>query len=184
MTSALVIIDIQNDYFPGGAMALEGTDAAAANAARLLADFRARGLPVFHVQHLMKRANAGFLLPGTPGAQIHTSVVPAADEPVVIKHFPNSFRDTGLLERLRAAGATRLVVAGMMTHMCVDTTVRAAFDLGFEIMLAHDACATRALTFGGTRVPAAEVHAAYVAALHGIFAQAASTTALLDRMPP
>jgi len=179
MSTALVIIDIQNDYFPGGAMALEGSDAAAANAGLLLARFRARGLPVIHVQHLMARPNAGYLMPGTPGAEIHARVAPQPGEPVVTKRYPNAFRDTGLLATLQGVGADRLVVAGMMTHMCVDTTVRAAFDLGFKSTLAHDACATRALSFGAATVPAEQVHTSFIAALHGLFADARATDTIV-----
>jgi nicotinamidase-related amidase len=180
LTTALVIIDIQNDYFPGGNMALEDPEAATANAAKLLSRFRERGLPVFHVQHLMKRPNAGYLMPGTSGADIHASVAPLPGETVVIKHYPNSFRETILLDGLRAADADHLVVAGMITHMCIDTTVRAAFDLGFKVTLVHDACATRALKFGDVLVPAAQVHASFVAALNGLFAQAQSTDETFD----
>ena len=160
-------------------MALEGSDAAAANAGRLLAHFRERGLPVIHVQHLMARPNAGYLMPGTAGAEIHAGVAPQTGETVVVKRYPNSFRDTALLETLQALGADRLVVAGMMTHMCIDTTVRAAFDLGLRCTLAHDACATRALVFGGATTAAAQVHAAFVAALHGLFADARATAEIL-----
>lgn len=169
-STALVLIDLQNDYFPGGAMELVGADAAVAQAARLLESFRERGLPVFHVQHLAKRAGASFFLPGTAGAEIHAAVRPAEREPVVLKHFPNGFRETTLLDALRGLGATRLVLAGMMTHMCVDTTVRAATDLGFQCHLAGDACATRELRFGGEAVPARDVQLAYLAALNGSFA--------------
>jgi len=172
MNAALVIVDIQNDYFPGGKMALEGSVEAAALAARLLAAFRERGLPVFHIQHVSTRPGATFFLPDTPGVAIHASVAPREGEPVLRKHFPNAFRGTALEAELRKAGATQLVVAGMMTHMCIDTTVRAAFDLGFACRLAHDACATRALAFGGESVPASAVHRAFVAALHGTFATA------------
>jgi nicotinamidase-related amidase len=175
MDTAFVIVDIQNDYFPGGKMALEGSAEAAENARRLLVVFRERGLPVFHVQHLSTRPGATFFVPGTPGAEIHTSVAPRDGEPVLRKNFPNAFRGTTLHEDLGRAGAKKLVVAGMMTHMCIDTTVRAAFDLGYSCRLAHDACATRALAFGGETVPAREVHRAFVAALDGLFAKAAST---------
>jgi nicotinamidase-related amidase len=179
MKPALLIIDIQNDYFAGGNMALEGSDDAAANAARLLAAFRRRGLAVIHVQHLMKRAGAGYLMPGTAGAEIHESVAPLPGETIVVKHFPNSFRETTLLDRLKAVGADELVVVGMMTHMCIDATVRAAFDLGFRLTLAHDACATRALKFGEATVPAVQVHASFIAALHGVFADAQPTARIL-----
>ena len=170
MSKALVLIDLQNDYFPGGRMELVGADAAAGHAASLLAAFRQRSLPVVHVQHLAQRAGATFFLPGTPGAGIRAAVQPATGERVVVKHFPNAFRETELLASLHELGATQLVFAGMMTHMCVDTTVRAAADLGFKCSLAHDACATRSLRFGTSQVSAADVQVAYLAALDGAFA--------------
>jgi nicotinamidase-related amidase len=175
MQPTLLLIDIQNDYFPGGAMEVHGAEGAAANAALLLAEFRARSLPVVHVQHQSTRPGATYLLPGTTGGAIHSSVAPVAAEPVFQKHFPNSFRGTLLLEHLQSQGIIQLVVAGMMTHMCIDTTVRAAADLGFACTLAHDACATRALSFGGTGVPAEAVQAAYLAGMNGMFARVMAT---------
>ena len=177
MKPALVIIDIQNDYFPGGKMELEGSPEASLQAAKLLASFRAKGLPLVHIQHVSNRPGASFFLPGTAGVNIHADVAPHAGETVLQKNFPNSFRGTGLLEHLRALGADHLVIAGMMTHMCVDATTRAAFDLGFSCSLAHDACATRALVFGEQHVPAAQVHAAFLAALNGLYAKVQSTAA-------
>jgi len=170
MAQALVLIDLQNDYFRGGAMELVGADAAVANAALLLEAYRRRSLPIFHVQHIATRPGAAFFLPGTRGAELHESVRPAAGERIVTKHFPNAFRDTPLLEALRSIGASRLVFAGMMTHLCIDTTVRAASDLGFQSALAQDACATRALTFGGCAIDARDVQVAYLAGLNGAFA--------------
>lgn len=152
-------------------MELVESTAAVGEAATLLQAARARGRPVFHVQHLSTRAGATFFLPESRGARIHEAVTPRADEEVVVKHYPNAFRETVLLERLRAGGITSLALAGMMTHMCVDTTVRAAADLGFECHLAHDACATRALSFAGRTVAAPDVQAAYLAALGGAFAR-------------
>jgi len=178
MKPALIIIDIQNDYFPGGKMELEGSPEAGVKAAKLLEDFRAKGLPLVHIQHISNRPGASFFLPGTEGVDIHASVAPRAGETVIQKNFPNSFRDTPLLEHLRALDIDHLLIAGMMTHMCVDATTRAAFDLGFSCSLAHDACATRALAFGGQRVPAAQVHAAFLAALAGLYAKVQSTADL------
>ena len=170
MSQTLLLIDLQNDYFPGGAMELVGSTVAVARAAGLLQRFRERRLPVIHIQHVATRPGATFFLPGTAGAEIHADVAPRAEETVFQKHFPNSFRETPLLEHLRRHGITQLVVAGMMTHLCVDTTVRAAADLGFQCRLAADACATRDLAFGGVTVPAAQVQAAFLAALNGAFA--------------
>jgi len=165
VTTALLLVDIQNDYFPGGKMSLENMDAAAANAALLLAAFRERRLPIVHVRHLSVRPGATFFVPGTAGAEIHPAVAPRAGEAVVEKNFPNAFRATDLDQRLRAAGADHVVIAGAMSHMCIDATTRAAFDHGFKCTVAEDACATRALEFGGRTLPARDVHAAFMAAL-------------------
>jgi len=178
MTAALVLIDLQNDYFPGGTMELVGAEAAVSQARNLLQAFRGRGLPIFHIQHIAKRPGATFFLPGTKGAEIHAAVAPGAGEALITKHFPNGFRETNLLEALRGAGASKLVIAGMMTHMCVDTTVRAAADLGFECRLAQDGCATRALQFSGQKVEAGQVQLAYLAALNGAFAKVESAEAI------
>ena len=174
MNIALLLIDIQNDYFPGGAMELAGSVEAGQRAAMLLAAFRSKGRPVIHVQHISTRPGAGFFLPNTRGVEIHECVAPREGETIVRKHFPNSFRETPLLEHLRNRNITGLVIAGMMTHMCVDTTTRAAADLGFSCQLAHDACATRALSFGGSTVAAADVQTAFVASLNGFFAKVQS----------
>ncbi|WP_319584334.1 cysteine hydrolase family protein [uncultured Pseudodesulfovibrio sp.] len=170
MKTALLLIDLQNDYFPGGRMELVGSEPAAACAAQALRLFRDRGLPVIHIRHEALKEGATFFLPGTDGASIHELVKPEADEPVVVKHYPNSFRETDLLARLREAGVTRLAVAGMMTHMCLDAGVRAAVDLGFECAVLSDASATRDLEFNGAVVPAAQVHGAFLAALQAAYA--------------
>lgn len=183
MTEALVLIDLQNDYFPGGTMELVGAEPAVERAAALLEAFRRKGLPVLHVQHITKRAGATFFLAGTAGAEIHPAVQPKEAERVVTKHFPNSFRDTTLLDDLRAAGASKLTFAGMMTHLCVDTTVRAAADLGFSCSLAQDGCATRALQFGGQEVAADQVQLAYLAGLNGAFASVRPAQELCAALP-
>ena len=180
--TALLLLDIQNDYFPGGRNPLEGSPQAAEQACRLLQAFRRLELPRIHIQHIAVKPGATFFLPGSEGAQIHTAVQPQAGEPVFQKHFPNSFRETPLLEHLRGLNVERLVIAGMMTHMCVDATVRAAADLGFECWLAQDACATKALTHEAQAVPAAHVHAAFLAALRGSYAQVMPVETLLAQL--
>lgn len=178
MKRALLLIDLQNDYFPGGSMELVGADAAAARAAGLLERFRAEGAPLFHVQHLSVRPGATFFVPGTPGVEMHLSVAPRAGEPLLQKNFPNAFRQTTLLEQLRAADVNELVIAGAMSHMCIDATTRAAADLGFTCTVVEDACATRDLTFGERRVVAADVHAAFMAALSGVYAKVVPASAV------
>jgi nicotinamidase-related amidase len=137
---------------------------------------------VFHVQHICEETDATFFLPGTAGAEIHAAVRPAAGEPVFVKHFPNGFRETGLLEALRTAGITDIVFAGMMTHMCVDTTVRAAADLGFQCALAGDGCATTHLTLADQTVDAKDVQLAYLAALNDGFAAVRPTATLCSEL--
>ncbi|MFA4987519.1 MAG: cysteine hydrolase family protein [Candidatus Brocadiia bacterium] len=171
MNTALLLVDIQNDYFPGGAMELPGSVMAGARARQLVEAFRRSALPIIHVQHISTRPGATFFLPGTGGVEINECVTPIEGEAVIRKHFPNSFRDTPLLAHLREKQIARLVIAGMMTHMCIDTTTRAAADLGFECWLAHDACACKALSFGGVAIPAESVQAAYMASLNGLFAK-------------
>ena len=166
--TALLLIDIQNDYFPGGKMELTGAETAARQAAKLLQCWRDRQLPVFHVAHESVRPGAGFFLPGTAGQEIHPLVLPRPEETVITKNFPNSFLKTPLLEMLRAQGVHHLVIVGMMTHMCVDATVRAAKDLGFHCTLVHDATATRDLAFAGSTTPAAQVQTAFIAALSAV----------------
>jgi nicotinamidase-related amidase len=173
--STLLVIDIQNDYFPGGAMEVEGAEAAGARAGLAIRKFREKNLPVIHVRHLSVRPGATFFLPGTRGAEIHASVQPVAGEVVIEKNFPNSFRNTRLREELERLQATNLVVAGMMTHMCIDASVRHAADLGYKITLLGDACATRAQSYGGETVPARQVHAAFLAALNGFYAKVVNT---------
>jgi nicotinamidase-related amidase len=184
MKAALLIVDIQNDYFPRGKMALEGTLEASNNAAALLSTFRRMQLPVIHIQHIAKHAGATFFLPDTEGVNIHKSVAPLSNETVIRKNYPNSFRQTELLDYLKQRHITKLVIAGMMTHMCIDTTTRAACDLGFDIQLAHDACATKALSFGGVEIPASHVHNAYMAALDGSFAAALRTQDIIAGFAP
>ncbi len=171
MDTALILIDIQNDYFPGGKMELSGSLEASLHAREVLDFFRKNKMPVIHIRHLSVRPGATFFIPGTPGSEIHENVNPASGEAVIEKNYPNSFRETPLLDVLKKEGVTRLVIAGMMTHMCVDATTRAAFDHGFACTLVHDACATRQLSFGGTDVPAEHVHTAFLSALNGIYAR-------------
>ncbi|WP_295893431.1 cysteine hydrolase family protein [uncultured Vibrio sp.] len=155
---ALIIIDIQNDYFAGGAMELHQPVEAANKAAKLIEHFRASNLPVIHIQQLSLREELGFLLPGTKGQEIHPSVEPLAGEKVVVKHFPNAFAKTDLIHILEQMNVSDIVVAGMMTHMCVSSTIRAALEYGLKTTVAHDACATRDLEVLGKQVLAEDVH--------------------------
>lgn len=181
MPDCLILVDLQNDYFPGGRMELVGIAEAAANAQALLDRFRKAGAPVIHVQHESTRPGTTFFLPGTDGVNIHPAVAPRGDESVVVKHFPNSFRDTPLAGMLKRLEPESVVIAGAMSHMCIDATTRAAFDLGLACVVAEDACATRDLTFKDQTLRAAEVHAAFMAALAAAYARVISTKAIIGR---
>ena len=168
---ALVLIDIQNDYFAEGRWPLSGIDAAADNAAKVLAAARAAGDLVIHVRHEFPSPDAPFFAPGTDGSKIHSKVRALNNETVVTKNQVNSFRETDLKAILDQHGIEELVICGAMSHMCVDAGVRAASDLGYKCIVVHDACATRDQEFEGTIVPAADVHAAFMSALRFGYAQ-------------
>ena len=131
ISRALVIIDIQKDYFPGGRMELVGSEAAAGRAHELLSAFRESGEPVFHVQHVWDSDDAPFFAPDTEGVEIYPTLLPQGDERHIVKHHANAFLETPLEEELRRIGASDVVICGMMTSMCVDASARAAADLGF-----------------------------------------------------
>lgn len=161
-------------------MELIGIDAAAINAQLLVEKFRAAQLPVVHIQHFSVRPGSTFFLPETAGVEINQSVAPLTDEKIIAKNFPNSFRDTDLLEFLHNVDCSKLVICGAMSHMCIDATTRAAFDFGFANVVAEDACATRNLEFKGKVIEAADVHASFMAALSVPYAEVTATRKILD----
>jgi nicotinamidase-related amidase len=168
-TTALLIVDIQDFYFPGGKMPLVEPEAAAANAGKILAAFRAEGKPVIHVRH-----------DAEPGGSIHASVAPIEGEKVFTKSEVSCFNGTELLAYLKEIGVERLVIVGMQTHMCLEAATRAAHDLGFEVTVISDACATRDLTYGDRTVPAADVQASTLATLDRIYAKVVDTKTFLS----
>lgn len=171
---ATIVVDLQNEYLPTGKLPLTGLDTALENAVRVIAAARARGERVIHVRHESAKPGAPVFTPGTDAVRIVPAVAPGEGEPVVVKHYPNSFRDTDLKQLLETDDIKELVVIGAMSHMCVEATTRAAADMGYPVTVVHDACATMALEFGTTKVPAAQVHATAMAAL--AFGYAAITT--------
>jgi nicotinamidase-related amidase len=175
MSKALIIVDIQNDYFENGAMELVGSLKASENAKQILSKFRSEKLPIAHIQHLSVAPGSTFFLPETEGQEIHENVKPLEGEKVIEKYYPNSFRDTGLLEYLKSQNVTELVFVGMMTQMCIDATVRAAKDLEFECTVIGDACATRDLEVNGKQVKAADVQTAFLAGLSFFYADIKNT---------
>lgn len=172
---AVVVIDLQNEYLPTGKLPLTGIEAAVDNAARVIADARASGLPVIHVRHEFVHGEIPAFVPGSDGVAIQPAVAPLDGEPVIVKNYPNAFRETQLKRMLDERDVQDVVVVGAMSHMCVDAGVRAAADLGYSVTVIHDACATLDLEFGGVTVPAAQVHAAMMASLGFAYATLKST---------
>ncbi|MCE4224044.1 cysteine hydrolase [Methylobacterium sp. C25] len=166
--SALLMIDLQNTYREG-LMQLSGVEPAIAEAKALLERARKAGIPIFHIRH-----NAGAGSPYDVEArigQISDEVAPKGDEPVITKGYPSSFVGTDLQSRLEKAGAKNLIVAGFMTHMCVNSTARGAFNLGFSPTVVAAATATRDLPAAdGSVVKAEALQAASLAALGDLFA--------------
>ncbi|MCX6247588.1 MAG: cysteine hydrolase family protein [Bacteroidetes bacterium] len=157
LPTALVLVDIQDFYFPGGKLPLVNPEAASEKAAALLQMFRSQNLTVVHVQH------AG-------GIPIHKNVTPLAGEKVITKKEANSFNGTDLLNYLMTMKIRRVVICGMQTQMCVEATTRAAYDLGFKCIVVEDACATRNLKFGRRTIFANDVQAGVFALLDGYYA--------------
>ncbi|MCE5281141.1 MAG: cysteine hydrolase [Deltaproteobacteria bacterium] len=180
--NCLILVDLQNDYYPGGNMELVGILEATANAQILLNEFRKSKLTIIHIQHISARPGAAFFLPETEGAKINHAVAPQGDEIVVVKNFPNGFRGTALMEILKKEKADNLIICGAMSHMCIDATTRAAFDLGFECVVAEDACATRDLVFKNRTIKASDVHASFMAALSIPYARVISTREIIETM--
>ncbi|HEY3476598.1 MAG TPA: cysteine hydrolase family protein [Anaerolineales bacterium] len=164
MKTALLVIDFQKDHFPGGKLPLANALEAARKAYMLLQCFREHGGHHVHIQHISKQPDAGYFISGDRGTDIHDSVAHFEGEPIVYKHTPNAFLNTDLVALLKSWEIERVVITGMMTHLDVDATARAAAELGFRVILAEDACATRDLQFGETVIPADLVQKSFVAA--------------------
>jgi nicotinamidase-related amidase len=175
MNTALILIDIQNDYFPGGVYELENPIEAGNMAGKLLAAARKATLAIIHIQHINLRPGTNYFLAGTNGVKIHDCVAPLPGETVIVKHHANSFRETELKAVLDKKNIHRVILCGMMSHMCLHATARAAYDFGYECLVAHDACTTKELAFNNIKVSALNVHSAFMAALNGLYAQVKTT---------
>ncbi len=182
MNTALLLIDIQNDYFPNGRMPLEKSTEACQKAQEVLQAYRSKQLQIIHVQHISTRPDAVHFLPCTKGVEFHPDVMPMKGEAIIKKHYPNSFKDTTLLNHLIKNQISHLVIGGMMTHMCIDATVRAAYDLGFTCTVLHDACATKNLEFNSMVIPAQSVHNAFLAALQPLYGNVLSSRDYLQML--
>ncbi|WP_242144319.1 MULTISPECIES: cysteine hydrolase family protein [unclassified Bacillus cereus group] len=180
MKTALLLVTIQNDYFLNGKMELRNAVEASEYARQLLQYFRQTNQPIFHIQHVSFEDHATFFLPDTEGVHIHENVRPLQNETIILKHYPNSFRETNLLQKLQQFKIERVIICGMMTHMCIDATVRAAFDFGFHCTVIHDACATKDLLFKNATIPAVYIHNTILASLNEGYADVISTEEFLS----
>lgn len=165
--STLILIDCQNTY-THGVMELDGVAAALDETAALLDRARTAGIPVIHIQH-DDGPGSLYDITGESGA-IAAQVAPRGGEPVIVKNYPNSFVQTDFESELKTVGASNLILAGFMTHMCVNSTARGAFNLGFAPTVVSAATATRSLPGPDGPVSAAAIQAASLAALSDLFA--------------
>ena len=175
---ALLIIDMQNDYFSGGKMELKDTDLALQNCLKLAKFAQQMKYKIYIIQHFSKTKNAPFFIPDSNGVELHKNLKLIYGE-IIKKNFPNSFRETSLLEKLQTDNTKDILVCGAMTHMCIGSSVRAGFDLGFNITVASDACTTKDLTFEGHTIPAKYVQNAFLSALDGTFCSVKKTEDLV-----
>lgn len=182
MNTALLLLEYQNDYFPNGRTPLEKSIDASNRAQTVLHAFRDKKLPVVHVQHISTHPDAISLFPCTRGADFYPAVAPTKNETIVKKHYPNSFKDTNLLNHLTKNKITHLVICGMMTHVTVEATVRAAYDLGFTCTVLHDACAAKQLEFNHTPISSQNVHYAFLAALQPSYATVLGSEDFLQKI--
>jgi len=169
--TALVIIDVQQEYFAGGRLPLPQGPDAVKQIVRVLDWARHRRLPVLHIVHESRRPNAAIFAPGSPGLAMHPDIRPEAGEPVIQKHLPGSFTGTVLQEHLEKRGVEQLVIAGFMTQMCVDTTTRQAAHLGYKVTVLSDATAAMDVKDpDGKVIPAEAVHRTHLGSLSGFLA--------------
>ncbi len=179
MKRALLIVDIQNDYFAGGRGELFEPEKAAVNAKAALDYFRKTGEEVIFIRHESTEEGDFLFSHGSFGTEIYPLLAPREGEKVFVKSVPDSFLSDGLAEHLKNSEISELVVCGMMSHMCIDTTVRAAASRGYKVILLEDACTTLDLERHGVRYPAKQVHEIFMASLDGAFAKVITTDSFL-----
>ncbi|HYD95109.1 MAG TPA: cysteine hydrolase family protein [Noviherbaspirillum sp.] len=174
-TTALLVIDFQLEYFEGGKLPIPDGRAALSNAKQLIAFADAHGMPVLHIEHVGPAGSALFAQDGATVA-IHPDIRPAPHHAVVRKTTASSFASTDLHQRLQARDIKTLIIAGLMTHMCVSTAARDARPLGYQVLVAGDASATRAIdAWDGGVVGHAELHRAALTEVADSFAEVLTT---------
>ena len=180
MKEALLIIDVQNDYFKNGKMELKNSEEALENIKLVLNKFRENNKEIIFIKHISNREGAAFFLPDTDGVNIHTEITPLNNEKIIEKSYPNSFRETELLEYLKIKNIETLVITGMMTQMCIDSTTRAAKDFDYECIVLGDTCATRDFIFEDNLVKAEDVQKSFLTALSYYYAKVMITKEYME----
>lgn len=145
MNKALLVIDIQNDYFPGGKYPLWNADIVLSRVEQVIEKAKMQGVPVIHVQHIFKSmaGAAPFFNEGTKGVEIHPRILAAAPEsPVVVKEYADSFEKTNLEDTLKSLGVKELLVCGMMTQNCVTHTAISKAAEKYDVSILADCCTT------------------------------------------
>lgn len=165
---ALILIDIQNIYFTEGEYKLYKPEIATRQAKTILDEFRKRGLPIIHVKHEFGSDN--YKQDHDYLNNIHEMVAPFVNEKIITKQFPSAFLQTDLLAYLESIGITDIVIVGMMSHMCVNTTARACQNYGYQVTVIEDACTTKALAWKGQEIDAITNHHVHMAGINGVFA--------------
>jgi nicotinamidase-related amidase len=181
MKSALLMLELQNDYFPNGRAPLEKSIEACAKAEMILHTCRNKKIPVIHAQHISTDPDATYFFPCTKGVDFYHTVQPMKSEIIIKKQYPNSFKDTNLLNQLHKNQINHLIICGMMTQAAIDATVRAAHDFGISCTVLQDACAAHQLEFNHTAINAQNVHYAFLAALQQGYASVISCDEFLQK---
>lgn len=178
MKKALIVIDLQNDYFCGGNMELQGIDEVLIQTNKLIKYARKQEYKIYFVQHFAPQENATFFVKNTNGALLNKNL-DIQNDVIIEKNYPNSFKDTTLKNELDKENLHELIICGAMTHMCIDTTVRAGFDLGYKMLVACDACATKDLEFQDKTIKAKDVQFAFMSALASVFCEVKETKQII-----
>lgn len=172
--NALLLIDIQNVYFAQGYYFLPFAECAADNARKVLTLWREKRRPIIHIKH-----DFGVQDSCAQANEFNVKVAPLKDEIVIEKRFPSAFLGTELLSEIKRQNIQNVTVVGMMTNMCVDTTVRACQDHGLHVTLVQDACAAHEIVCGDEKINASIVHKVFIGALAGIFADVVDTDCIM-----
>ena len=182
--TALLVIDVQNDYFADGNMPLHQPEIALQHINQLEQHFKENQQPIIYIQHVQLEATRSFFIKDTEGVDLHAGLDITADSMIIEKHFPNSFFQTDLKQLLDQFNVDKLIITGMMTHMCVDATTRAAKELGYDTIVVADATATRDLSFAGYNLNAETVQQVLLATLQ-MLSQISNTQEVLKitKMP-